>query len=311
MRVFICILFFIFSQSIFAAGCMTVGNNTDSAKFPDVTVQRDTPVGTVIQTVHTTGEPAWASGCSNETLYYELIYSNKLSSYGQHVYETAVPGIGIRVLNNDNTSMSFDSPASQYSYGENVIGWNGAKYELVVTGKVSSGVLPSGELATMAVNDTNGNVKVGYTMSLVSSNVTALSCSITSGGGLTFPFGNVLASQFTSIGKTSDENITAGIKMDCDANANINLTLSGVKNPDSSDDSILSLSNQGQIGVAAGIGVQLLYNGTPIKLNKMLYLKQSAGGQETFPITARYIQTKEKVKAGSANATATLDITYQ
>jgi type 1 fimbria pilin len=43
----------------------------------------------------------------------------------------------------------------------------------------------------------------------------------------------------------------------------------------------------------------------------MLNLKNSAGGQETFPITARYIQTKDKVTAGSANATATLNITYQ
>ncbi|MDU7775121.1 MAG: fimbrial protein, partial [Citrobacter sp.] len=93
--------------------------------------------------------------------------------------------------------------------------------------------------------------------------------------------------------------------------ANINVTLTGTQNPDTTDDSVLELSNQGDDKVAAGIGVQLLYNDTPLELNKMLNLKRSAGGQEPFPITARYIQTKDKVRAGQANATATLNLTYQ
>ncbi|HDC4774722.1 TPA: fimbrial protein, partial [Enterobacter cloacae] len=56
---------------------------------------------------------------------------------------------------------------------------------------------------------------------------------------------------------------------------------------------------------------QLLYNGSPLTLNSRLLLKQSAGGQETLPLTARYYQTLTSVESGSANASATLNLTYQ
>ena len=51
----------------------------------------------------------------------------------------------------------------------------------------------------------------------------------------------------------------------------------------------------------------------PLKLDNNIVLKTSAGGQEFPPgtFTARYFQTKDNVTAGSANATATLNITYQ
>jgi type 1 fimbria pilin len=46
-------------------------------------------------------------------------------------------------------------------------------------------------------------------------------------------------------------------------------------------------------------------------MNSRLFLRQSAGGQETLPLTARYYQTLTRVESGSANASATLNVTYQ
>lgn len=146
---------------------------------------------------------------------------------------------------------------------------------------------------------------------LINGSITVLACTIPSGTNLAFPIGDVQADQFTQLGTHSQESSTADLKRDCDANADINVTLTGAQNPDTTDDSVPELSNQGDERVAAGIGVQLLYNDTPLELNKMLNLKRSAGGLESFPITARYIQTKDKVRAGQANATATLNLTYQ
>jgi type 1 fimbria pilin len=89
------------------------------------------------------------------------------------------------------------------------------------------------------------------------------------------------------------------------------MMLTGIQQPDVSDSSILALSGQGNAGVAEGVGVQLLYNAAPLTLNSNLVLKRSAGGQELFPITARYYQTRSSVTTGSANASATLTLTYQ
>jgi Fimbrial protein. len=104
---------------------------------------------------------------------------------------------------------------------------------------------------------------------------------------------------------------TQNLGLACDAGANINVTLQGIQNPDVSTTSVLALTGQGGADVATGVGVQLLYNGSPLVLNKLVTLKKSSGGQETFPIVARYYQTKKSVTTGKANASATLDLTYQ
>ncbi|MFP2412591.1 fimbrial protein [Citrobacter braakii] len=111
----------------------------------------------------------------------------------------------------------------------------------------------------------------------------------------------------------SNSTRTYTIDLNCDAGARINASLSGTQSAETANDSILALSGAGMSGVASGIGIQLLYGNTPLKLDNNIVLKTSAGGQEFPPgaFTARYFQTKNNVTAGSANATATLNITYQ
>ncbi|MCL6720425.1 fimbrial protein [Klebsiella sp. T2.Ur] len=104
---------------------------------------------------------------------------------------------------------------------------------------------------------------------------------------------------------------TQNLGLNCDVGANINVSLSGTQNPDISDSSVLALTGQGGAGVAKGVGVQIVYNGAPLMLNNRIVLKTSSGGQETFPLTARYYQTRTTVSTGTANASATLNLTYQ
>ncbi|WP_273868651.1 fimbrial protein [Serratia odorifera] len=80
---------------------------------------------------------------------------------------------------------------------------------------------------------------------------------------------------------------------------------------DITNNAILALTNAGTARVADGLGVQILYNGAPLKRNTNLLLKTSAGGVESLPFSARYYQTKSAVKLGKVNATATLNLTYQ
>lgn len=130
---------------------------------------------------------------------------------------------------------------------------------------------------------------------------------------MVFPIGDVQVASFGSqIGTVVDNaQNTQNLALNCGAGSNINISLNGIQNPDVSTTSVLALTGQGNADVAKGVGVQLLYNGTPLVLNNRIVLKQSAGGQETFPITARYYQTKTSVLPGKANTAATLDLTYQ
>ena len=164
----------------------------------------------------------------------------------------------------------------------------------------------------MMLQGSDGVYRDGLTTQLTSGTINALACSITT-PQLTFPIGDISASAFgTAIGTTpAGAQNTQNLGLTCTPGTNISVSLGGIQNPDSSNTSVMALTGQGMTGTAKGVGVQLLYNGTPLVLNSRLLLKQSSGGQETLPLTARYYQTLTSVESGAANASATLNLTYQ
>uniref|UniRef100_S0DFU2 Putative fimbrial protein n=1 Tax=termite gut metagenome TaxID=433724 RepID=S0DFU2_9ZZZZ len=182
------------------------------------------------------------------------------------------------------------------------------KYGPTVSGVVSGQAIAKGTSGAYKFMGNDSNI-ITFTSGL---NITTVQCSITT-PSLTFPIGNISASDFGSTVGTlpAGAQNTQNLGLNCDAGANINVSLNGTQNPDVGTASVLALTGQGDTGVAKGVGVQLLYNGTPLILNNSITLKQSEGGQETFPITARYYQTKTAVTPGTANTSATLDLTYQ
>ena len=182
----------------------------------------------------------------------------------------------------------------------------------MVTGPVSSGPLTTGVIGVVTLQGSDGVFRDGLTVQLTGGTINALACSVQS-SQLTFPIGDIPASVFgTVIGTTpSGAQNTQNLGLSCSAGTNINISLSGIQNPDSANASVMALTGQGSTGTAKGVGVQLLYNGSPLVMNSRLLLKQSSGGQETLPLTARYYQTLTTVEPGSANASATLNLTYQ
>lgn len=178
--------------------------------------------------------------------------------------------------------------------------------QLFKTGNMKAGVL-SGQVGSVIGKDqssTYAEIPIYITGTL-----TKIGCTLNS-TNINVPLGDVLNSRFTGVGSTTgDKSFDLGLS--CDKDAKINLSLAGSQNADTSETSVLALTNAGQQGTASGVGVQLLYGGTPLKLNNNLLLRTSAGGQETLAFSARYYQTKSAVGVGTANSSATLNITYQ
>ncbi|WP_320733156.1 fimbrial protein [Enterobacter roggenkampii] len=276
--------------------------------FGTVVVQRDTPVGTVLKSATLNyASSGTILGCT--TAWTEVGQMTLFTTNAgiNNVFNTNLSGIGIKI---DRTYASFN-----YTYnapGNNFLSaWGMITASLIKTtaGGVTGGGLTTGILAKQYIAEApNYHVDLG----MGSSNIVPVACSITT-PALTFPIGDVLASSFgTAVGTIpAGAQNTQNLGLNCDAGANINVALTGTQNPDINTTSVLALSNQGNVDVAKGVGVQLLYNGTPMILNNQIVLKKSSGGLETFPLTARYYQTKSTVTTGKANATATLNITYQ
>ncbi|WP_336669489.1 fimbrial protein [Enterobacter asburiae] len=310
--------------STYSYGCSAyvASSPNETIKFnPTITVQRDTPVGSVITSAKgtLTGDPHYflSKDCS---VYVVMLYNGAQASGVDNVYKTNVPGVGIRIrINSWNHGGAYAAPSPggfvfTASSDTGGFGFSEANAELIKTENITSGVLLTGEAVKYeAADNENTDANSHVTWSIVSSStINQVVCSIVSGESLAFPIGDVMAGQFIAPGTVSKEARTVNLGLDCDAGANVNITLNGVQSNETSDSSVLSLTTDGgQEGIAEGVGVQLLYNNEPLKLNSRIVLKQSQGGQESFPITARYIQTKDKVKPGIANATAVLNLTYQ
>lgn len=273
---------------------------------PAVYVQRDAPVGTVISSFITngTGDIDYCTGTG--TITYEMIKFSNPSAIPNY-YNTNVPGVGISLR--FTSAGWYFSKNRQYSVSSPTVTVVAPlEVTLIKTGEITSGAIGSGLLAKAYGDDGIQSLAVNFT----GNQVTQLACSITT-PDLSFPLGDISAANFGSAVGTvpSGAQNTQNLGLDCDTNANINVMLQGTQNPDAGARSVLALTGQGNVDVAKGVGVQLLYNGAPLELNSRIVLKRSAGGQESFPVTARYYQTQPTVTTGKANASATLDLTYQ
>jgi len=317
-------------RNAMAYNCAKVNYNIN---IPDVNVMKNLPVGSLINRggIISPSYAAWKN-CTNTDVWgnlgpdYPQYFSVEYARGSEYVmtiddspvYATGIPGVGytFRAQAPCNDSL-LPMPATGAptmalcTVPAQLEGNIDVKFmlEFYKTGRTGSGII-TGTFAAFT-QTVNGVVsRSNVTMNNV---VVVTDYCSTSDSSLMFPMGNIPASSFgSSIGIIpAAGSQTKNLGLECDAGSNIQATLIGTQNPDISDPSILALTGQGTNGVAKGVGVQMLYNGTPLQLNTTMDIKQSAGGTELFPLTVRYYQTLNKVTPGSANASATLVLTYQ
>ena len=292
------------------AACWYLSGSGDGASITlpaAVTIQRDTAPGTVV----------WDSGwftsaggtrveCAAATYYttfqpYDQALA--LAAGYTNVYKTEVAGIGIKVFSLYGAaplSIRIDPGSASYDF---LTPDDYAVQFIYLGGDISGSV--SGKSFYLA----RGGIKSSWLNMYGSTRFIKVACSLNS-TSINVPLGDVSTVQFTAIGTTAGDK-TFDLGLNCDKEARINVALAGTQNTDTTDTSVLALTNAGQTGTAKGIGVQLLYGGVPLKINNNIVLKTSVGGQETLPFTARYYQTNNLLEPGKANSSATLNITYQ
>ncbi|MFJ3458599.1 fimbrial protein [Scandinavium goeteborgense] len=307
------LLFFLVFFSIQnASACeqITFQPTNMTQRLGDVVIQRDAAVGSVLYTYSiTTGNEFLqeiAHCTASDVGRYTLVGATKVSGYTD-VYSTGVPGVGIKIM--AGGSYVFSNPPIEVSYA-GYWQWSywGQSFDIsLIKTATTTG---SGDIgafkADMSLTGINPDPMI---LNLTGGTVTTVACSIKT-PNINILLGDVSASEFISAGSTP-KSVDFHVGLECDAGANINVSMSGTQSSESNDSSILALTGAGGADVANGVGVQIVYDGAPLKLNDNIKLKTSAGGQELLPFTARYYQTKSEVKTGSANATATLNITYQ
>jgi len=310
--IFICLFWVHFAQANSCWNDGGGGTENEHVNPGEIIVQRDAVVGAILSTVVTGTTIVDVINCDYSGNYYltwKMLYENGVS-VGNNIYATNVPGVGIRVKSRGQYYSN--PPYQQLITAVSGLTSDSSTIEFIKTGDITSGTFLAGDIAAYYI--TENSITLGTMTKVImdgNNTITQVACSV-SNGNLIFPVGNVEANAFSGgVGSNPDVKSVQNLGLNCDPKANVNISLHGTQNPDTDNKSVLSLSSQGTSGVADGVGVQIVYNGEPLEINKIIKLKQSNGGQESFPFTARYYQTKQIVKPGTANATATLDITYQ
>lgn len=280
------------------------GVGTVTIAFPSVTVMKDAAIGTVLstQTVQT-GLKSFTM-TSAGTLGFQ--FACELESC-----PTGVEGISYKLSTNSQTVMW---PTSSNA---NTWGWSTGLEVTVVLYKsattVTSGTIQPQKIGSYYVQTSEDTSKVSLADIQLTGTVqvTALGCTLASSDSLTVDLGNVPSRNFSGVGSTAGAK-DFNVNLECDAGTNVNVNMTGKQSADSTDVGVLALTGAGSTGVSSGVGVQVLYNGTPLALNSDVVLGTSvAGGASTYTFSARYIQTLSKITAGTANTIATLNISYE
>lgn len=330
LKISIFLIAVLLGQPAVAATCTSGGGGNWSASG-SLTYQRDQAIGTWGSNKFGTTN-AYQFSCTGDSstdrdAYLTLTVASAPVAGYTDVYPTNISGVGVRynfALNSGSTSfcpVQFDDhiASSTRTYTCHIINNTrpslslGASIEFVKIGSpISSGSLTTIPQVTVSysLNNQSGtwNLPVMWTGS-VSVNLISVACSINA-ANITVPLDDVLLAGLTAISTTAKPK-DFNVGLSCDAGARVNMRMTGTPNQDTSVSGVLDLTGAGSADVAKGVGIQILYNGTPVTLDNNMVLKTSAGGQENFPFTARYYQTKSTVTAGSANAIATLNLTYQ
>lgn len=288
-------------------------NHIYNVSLNDVTLQRDAPAGSpVLRQSVPTGRSSNTvmAHCYNGDKGHFLLKGGgvvKVSGY-ENVYQTNVQGIGIKIQAGTASNYYSNPSSDMISNGEWDWSWSnwGSSFDITL---VKTGTVISGDIRGLTAVMSLDGVGDLLTLNITSGKVTGLACSINT-PIRNAPLGNVEVTGFTGVGSTP-KSYDFGVVLECDTDANINVSLEGVQSNETTNTSVLALTDAGQQNVASGVGVQILFENNPLKLNENIVIGRAGWRDTLLRFTARYIQTKTTVKTGAANATATLNLTYQ
>lgn len=291
---------------------------TMSARTTNITVQPDAAVSAYpITTFDVPTGVYFSIVCENNIVFKYRSYtvdSGLKNQYGCPIYKSNLQGIGfVLTFDSPNYCTTRSAPLEWNSNSKTYGASPRVSLSLYVIGQPKGGALSSTLIGDQVMKNNGQSIVSAFMGGPVNINVAG--CSITS-ENINVPMGDIPVGEFTGPGKTvGDRDFYVGFA--CATGVGVDaptVSLDGPQSSGTTDNTVLALTDEGGEGTASGVGVQIIYNSEPIVINGgevSLLHPVTAGSTETYAFRARYIQTKETVTPGLANATATLNITYQ
>ena len=323
-QIILTILFITWFSGNAGAACLFKGQNyyTENYSLADSAFPRDKVVGNYSTTeLYPSQTFVLACAGGNYGTTTATVSDGQLSSGYTDVYQTGIPGIGIRFqltpIGLTSSGTTFRTAPFATTTGSTTLATAifNVKIDLVVTGTVQSGTATS--LPTLSVKHQayGSSGYTSYTLVLNPFTITAMTCQVST-SNISVPMATMTQGNFSEVNTVAGtRNFSIGLNS-CPAGANIYVTLSDVSSP-SNTSNILSLSAD---STATGVAYQILYNSEPVNFGpssssagtlNQWWFGQSTAGSMTIPLSARYIKTSESIGLGTVNALATFTLSYQ
>lgn len=291
-----------------------------------VVVQPSDPVGQILKTAQFTITPNGSSASCNgwgDYITAELSQNYAQNPAGKNVYATNIPGIGIRLYRKGDNAAEF---SGYYPY-QNRLSWKnyvlapGFFYvEIIKTApSTGSGTLVPGRYSSYYIN--NGRHLPLLTSTVYGNAITiaSSSCEILGDNTRTIQLEPVTRAGFNGIGSSQGQQ---DFELNIRCNGGYNPTGYDVKSQISVSYNFVQEDGNRQVlkntaaQPAQGVGTQLLLgdgrnqvigNGDRVMLGSIGNDEQSS---YRIPMTARYVQSGQRVTAGQVRGLATVTIKY-
>lgn len=282
-----------------------------------ITLQRDAPIGTVLYDTNgwIGGGKALSVSCSGKPVWFsDGFRGGMVKTALEHVYETGVPGIGVKVSWSNNgrnppATMNGgrymqDPPAEMTISNTTYVPAQQWWIQLIKIGPIESGTFQIKPARVFYHNLLTNELTFTPSQLVFNKQGCRLqNPSIT----VKLPVSNL--HHFKGVGSSAWER-AFDVSLECDPDIRISYQIDGQQVVDS------VLRNGPGANMATGIGVQLLKGGdagTPLVLGAKTHHMNmgSSGGVSQIPLIARYYQTDPDIVPGAVMATATLTLFYE
>ncbi|MFU8927025.1 fimbrial protein [Acinetobacter puyangensis] len=264
---------------------------------------------------------------ASDTITAALTQNYAISSIGNSIYSTNIPGIGIRLYREAENASNFSgyypytrtlTPGTRYSLANGYF-----VVEIVKTAATTgSGTLVPGRYSSYYVTGQSSKPFLTSTVYGNAITIASSSCELQGNINKTVQLPTVNKTGFSGVGSTQGEQ-TFDLNILCNGGQNPTgyeeknvISLSFDYTQDGSNTQVLS-NTAPNATKANGVGVQLLWNyqnknqviakGDKLELGTV---NSNQSLQYDVPLTARYYQTATNVTAGTVRAMATVTIQY-
>lgn len=315
------------SPSVFAAnlGCTPTPSPPGIAVINSMAVDSTLPIGATIpgteRVFSFSGNCSTISAVPQGIAIISCYYGTGSEISGMPgVYNTGVVGVGITLINSSgqrvtgagpgcdtrNTPLGYISNTSGKTFsismtlalvktGNNIVaGWMDRSQTRFGIGMYNTGYGLGGSTDS----------SVSFTGDLY---YRAVTCSVDA--NIPVPLADMVVANFSGIGSTAGDK-AFNVPVTCNAPVSVMMNMTSAAYS-SKPNSVMALT--AGAGNASGIGIQLLYNSSPVVFDNYFSAGNvvNAGDTLNVPFTARYYQTASTVVPGTANATATVTMAYQ